>query len=148
MQISSVTPNKAVKGLVSSIIFDKVDQAVQPSFSPSYYIYGRRGPNGYLNYVMPVKNFEYFYNELYVPKGYSNEGAFFMAIGFYGGYFGMQHNGPENKCILMSIWSGYKVERVGPGVSRKSFSEDGTGSSGRINFNWKEDTTYKFLLKV
>jgi len=39
---------------------------------------------------MPIKDVEWFYNEIFVPKDCDVVGSYYMANGFQQGYFGMQ----------------------------------------------------------
>jgi hypothetical protein len=53
--------------------------------------WGRRGPFVHLFYELPTgQDFKYFYNEVKVPEGYDPIGSYFAAIGFDGGYIGIQ----------------------------------------------------------
>ncbi|MDD7915312.1 DUF3472 domain-containing protein [Polaribacter ponticola] len=123
--------------------------------------FGRRGPSVHMSYNKPQKDVKWFYNEVTVPKGEDVIGSFFMANGHAQGYFGMQVNSENERRILFSIWSAfttddpnqipndYKVTNLGngKGVTVQDFGNEGSGKQSFKVFNWKTDTTYKFLLK-
>lgn len=132
-----------------------------------YYIkddvyFGRRGPSVHLSYEMPKdKEVVYFYNEINVPKGEDVIGSFYMANGFMDGYFGIQVNSDTERRILFSVWSPFDTQDPndipddhkiillgkGDGVTTGEFGNEGSGGQSYKVYNWKPNTTYKFLLK-
>ncbi|WP_136468706.1 DUF3472 domain-containing protein [Flagellimonas onchidii] len=125
--------------------------------------FGRRGPSVHMSYEEPQgKDIKWFYNEVTVPEGEDVIGSFFMANGHAEGYFGMQVNSASERRVLFSIWSAfntddpnqipedYKVLNLGNGddVTVQDFGNEGSGKQSFKVFNWKADTTYKFLLKA
>ena len=126
--------------------------------------FARRGPSAHLKYELPAKdkNWEWFYSELTVPKGFDPIGSYFMANGFAQGYFGMQVNSASDRRVLFSVWSPFdsqdpikvpddqkiKLLKKGPGVYSGKFGNEGVGGQSFRPFNWKVDTTYKFLINV
>lgn len=126
-----------------------------------FFIGGRRGPSSHLSYVLPTDSaVEYFYNEVTVPKGNDVVGSYFMANGFSFGYFGMQVIPSGERRILFSVWSPNKSEdpkdipedekikliSKGNTVYVGEFGFEGAGSQSYLKYNWKTETTYKFLL--
>jgi hypothetical protein len=125
--------------------------------------WGRRGPSVHLNLIPPkdVGNIVYFYNELTVPEGSDVPGAYYMANGFSGGYFGMQANSPTERRFLFSVWSPYhtdnpkdipeafkvKLLKKGADVHGGEFGGEGSGGQSYRRYFWKAGVTYKFLLK-
>lgn len=124
--------------------------------------FGRRGPSVHLRYEVPEEgDILYFYNEIEVPQGEDVIGSYFMANGFSDGYFGIQVNSEKERRILFSVWSpydtqdpdeipdDYKIEllKKGENVYSGEFGNEGSGGQSYKVFNWKSDTTYKFLLK-
>jgi len=127
------------------------------------FYFGRRGPSIHLKYEMPkAGNFDYFYNEVFVPEGQDVHGAYFSAIAFHGGYLGMQVNSlhPVERRMLFSIWSAfetdnpdhipeeYKVVLVekGEDVYVGEFGNEGSGAQSYLKYNWTSGKTYGFLL--
>lgn len=129
----------------------------------NFFYWGRRGPSVHLNYQLP-ENIEatWFYNELIVPKGNDVEGSYFMANGFGEGYFGIQVNSPTERRVLFSVWSPFKTDnpkeipedhkivllKKGAAVYTGEFGNEGAGGQSYLKYNWKAETTYKFLLNA
>lgn len=129
----------------------------------NYFYWGRRGPSVHLKYHVPTTQpVEYYYNEITVDKGQDIVGSYYMANGFKGGYFGMQVNSEKQRRILFSVWSPFVtdnpediplsdqilVDRKGETVKTGEFGNEGSGGQSYMIFDWKVDTTYKFLLKA
>lgn len=127
----------------------------------NYFYWGRRGPSVHLNYQMPEKvEAEWFYNEITVPKGNDVIGSYFMANGFAEGYFGIQVNSLTERRVLFSVWSPFSTDnpkeipeshkivmlRKGTNVHAGEFGNEGAGGQSYLRYNWKAETTYKFLL--
>lgn len=93
------------------------------------------------------KDIEWFYNEITVEK--SAPFTYFMANGFFGGYFGIQEHAEGKKFAIFSVWdAGSKVEIVdwGEGVSVGRFGAEGTGANSHIEFPWMVNETIRFLV--
>ncbi|MBO3098722.1 DUF3472 domain-containing protein [Gelidibacter pelagius] len=126
------------------------------------FYFGRRGPSVHLTYDLPKdKEVEWFYNEINVPKGEDVIGSYYMANGFVDGYFGIQVNSETERRVLFSVWSPFDTQdpneipddhkiillAKGDGVTTGEFGNEGSGGQSYKVYNWKADTTYKFLLK-
>lgn len=130
--------------------------------STAYY-WSRRGPSCHLDYQVPTEDtVEYYYNEIEVPEEGLAIASYYMAIGFNGGYFGIQYGDPsEPRRVLFSVWSPYVTDnpdeipeddkiilnRKGKNVIAGEFGGEGSGGQSYLEYNWKTGTTYKFLLK-
>lgn len=143
---------------------DDVRACITPKDKKDYgYYWTRRGPSVHCGYLIPnTENVEWFYNEVTVPKGFDPVGTYAMAIGFNGGYFGMQTNAKRERRILFSIWSPHvtddptsipeelrivctaKHERTHIG----EFGGEGSGGQSFMKYNWKSGETYRFLMHV
>ncbi len=126
------------------------------------FYFGRRGPSDHLTFEIPesVKNIEWFYSELLIPKDQDVVGSYFMANGFGEGYFGIQVNSLTERRILFSVWSPYKTDnpsdvpeefkikllKKGEGVNTGKFGNEGTGGQSYKIYNWKAGNRYGFLL--
>jgi hypothetical protein len=99
-----------------------------------------------------------FYNEMTIRK--SAPGTYFMVCGWDKGYFGMQELGNGKKLLLFSVWDSgqnnpnaveedkrtrllHKDEKVRVG----RFGGEGTGGQSFFDYDWKPDTTYRFLVR-
>lgn len=104
-----------------------------------------------------------FYNELKVPKGADIIHSYYMACGFTRGYFGMQVNSAKERRVIFSIWDAgnealdrnkvadsNRVQLVAKGedVIAEGFGNEGTGGHSHWVYDWKADTTYKFLVTI
>ena len=146
---------------VSDLILTNTHGKIQYVADTNKFYFGRRGPSVHLRYIPPIKShIVNFYNEVTVPFGQDVVGAYFAAIGFHGGYFGIQVNSDEERRILFSVWSAYDTdypERIpddfkvkliesGPEVKVQEFGNEGSGKQSYINYPWKTDVKYKFLV--
>lgn len=128
-----------------------------------FFYWGRRGPSVHLNYNIPdAVNAEWLYNEVTVPKDNDVLGSYFMADGFAEGYFGMQVNSSAERHILFSVWSPFNTDdpkaipdeqkiillKKGDKVHAGEFGNEGSGGQSYLNYLWKTDITYKFLVHV
>lgn len=50
------------------------------------------------------KSYDWLYQEVKVPEGMDPLYTFYMAIGFYRGYLGIQTNSPTERRVLFSVW--------------------------------------------
>jgi len=102
-----------------------------------------------------------FYNEIKIPKGADIIHSYFMACGFARGYFGIQVNGPNERRVIFSVWDAgneavdrdkvadsnrVKLIAKGEDVIASDFGNEGTGGHSHWLYNWKADSTYKFLV--
>lgn len=133
-------------------------------FSRNDFYWSHRGPSTHLNYVIPeeIKDVEYYYSEINVPKENDVIGTFYMANGFQHGYFGIQVNSETERRILFSVWSPYKTDnpkdipeefkiellKKGKGVTSGKFGDEGSGGQSYKVYSWKPDVNYQFLLKA
>lgn len=149
-----------IKGLQLSVN----NSEVTPLYVKDDVYWGRRGPSVHLNYPIKdtTKDYQWFYTELSVPKGYDHQGSYFMANGFAEGYFGMQVNSATERRILFSVWSPFQTDdpstipvemRIqqlakGKNVYTGKFGNEGSGGQSYLVFPWQAEQTYRFLLKV
>lgn len=126
----------------------------------NYFYWGRRGPSVHLNYEVPDKTIEWFYNEVMVPAGKDIIGSYFMADGFSGGYFGMQVNSATERRLLFSVWSPFETDdpksipdhmkvkllKKDEGVHAGEFGGEGSGGQSYRVYPWVSGKTYCFLI--
>lgn len=125
--------------------------------------WGKRGPSVHMGYKLPEnKTCEWFYNEVTVPEEGDVIGSYYMANGFNGGYFGIQHNSPVEKRVLFSVWSPFQTDdpkkipdsmqiktlRQGEGVKIGQFGNEGSGGQSYLIYDWQPGKTYKFLTQI
>jgi hypothetical protein len=123
-------------------------------------------PSVHLNYLTEgdlKEEFDWLHGEILVPEGHDPLYTFYMSIGFFRGYFGMQVNHEDERRILFSVWDSSdepvnrdkvnkssRVELVGrgPGVTVGSFGNEGTGGQSFKVYPWKTGIPVKFLVNV
>lgn len=100
-----------------------------------------------------------FYNEVTVRS--SAPGTFFMVCGWNAGYFGMQELDRGRKVLIFSVWDPgqgddpnavdpadrVKLIHQGEGVRVGRFGGEGTGGQSFLDFDWKNDETYRFMVR-
>lgn len=141
-----------------------ISACITPKDKENYgYYWTRRGPSVHCGYLTrECGNVEWFYNEVTVSEGYDPVGTYAMAIGFNGGYFGIQTNSENERRILFSVWSPHvtddptsipeelrivctaKHERTHVG----EFGGEGSGGQSFMKYNWISGKTYRFLMHV
>lgn len=161
IDLKGLSKERETFGTVRELIVKNFTGQVHYVGNFSFY-WGRRGPSVHLNYPLPKKDIEWFYNEMTVPEESEILSSFYMANGFGEGYFGMQYNTPTEKRILFSVWSPFhtqnpneipkedklKLLRHGPEVTVKEFGNDGSGGQSYLKYPWKAGKTYKFLTHI
>lgn len=124
----------------------------------------RRGPSVHCQYDISGAgdDVEWFYNEATIMPGEDPHGTYGMAIGFHGGYFGMQVCSEANRKLMFSIWSPFVTDnpeeipedkkvivlKKHPKVCTGEFGNEGSGGQSYMNYNWESGKTYKFLCHI
>ncbi|MBR4782667.1 MAG: DUF3472 domain-containing protein [Bacteroidaceae bacterium] len=124
--------------------------------------FGLRGPSCHLNYSDAIKDreMEWATISVTVPEEQDQEGSYYMALGFTGGYFGIQNNGNGKRRALFSLWNTQHsddpkavskdnkvtVQDHGEGVTVQDFGNEGSGKQSFIDVGWQPGHTYQFLL--
>ena len=76
-------------------------------------------------------------------------GTFYAAIGWEGGYTGLQRAGSRyDRQLQFSVWDvegiNAQVIRRGEGLICRKFGNEGTGQACELNYPWRVDGTYRF----
>ena len=124
----------------------------------------RRGPSVHCGYDLSAAgdDVEWFYNEVRIDAGEDPHGTYGMAIGFHGGYFGMQVCDEGVRKLIFSIWAPFATDdpsqippekRVAvlkkhPLVYTGEFGNEGSGGQSFMNYNWVSGQTYRFLCRI
>lgn len=133
-----------------------------PNNDNNMFYWGRRGVSLHLWHdITGSNNIEWFYSEIKVPANNDVVGSYYMANGFGEGYFGMQVSSATERRVLFSIWSPYVTDdptkippedkviliRKGANVITGTFGNEGSGGQSYLVYNWKAESTYKFLVQ-
>lgn len=113
-----------------------------------------------------TKTYDWAYEEILVPEGYDPLASYYMSIGFFAGYMGIQTNSLYERRVLFSVWDIADRDKW-PDAPKEalvslidkadytqanSFGNEGTGGQsyvGTNNFNtWKTGTPVKFLMNA
>jgi hypothetical protein len=163
--IKGITKEKSTFPSISSLTvtthLSKEKIAFVQDKGASYFYWSKRGPYVVLSYpIQEDINYEWFYNEVTVPKGSDFVGSYFATSGCSEAYFGMQVNSDVERRILFSVWSPFTTDnpqtipeskrvqllKKGEGVTVGEFGGEGSGGQSYFKYNWKAGSTYKFLL--
>jgi hypothetical protein len=107
-----------------------------------------------------IDSVEWIYNEIRVPKGEAALRTYYCVIQGYNYYCGIQTNSKPERRIIFSAWDsrGGKnktdipdseksvLVSAGKGVIFNRFNNEGSGIHTHYQFDWREDSTYKFLI--
>lgn len=162
--LSGLTRSASTFADIEGVIITLDKNIAAPLYVKDDIYWGRRGPSVHLNYPIDdaSKDYQWFYSELTVPKGYDHQGSYFMANGFAEGYFGIQVNSETERRVLFSVWSPFQTDdptaipvemRIqllakGNNVYTGKFGNEGSGGQSYLVFPWQAEHTYRFLLKV
>lgn len=110
-----------------------------------------------------TKSYDWLYEEIVVPEGSDPLATFYMAIGFYRGYFGIQTNSETERRVLFSVWDSKDAENdksttvedfvtlvdKDETTTTNSFGGEGTGGQSYVkDASWQTGRTVRFLMNV
>ncbi|SDC67727.1 DUF3472 domain-containing protein [Niabella drilacis] len=113
--------------------------------------------------VPTTKSYNWLYEEILVPEGEDPLHTYYMSLGFYRGYLGIQTNSPTERRVLFSVWDSKDAEKDSsitkadfvslvdkdPATTVKSFGGEGTGGQSFVkDANWKTGRPVRFLMNV
>ncbi|MBE6724108.1 MAG: DUF3472 domain-containing protein [Ruminococcaceae bacterium] len=134
-----------------------------PTAEHENYYWTRRGASVHATYdTKDAGDVEWFYHEAVVPEGKDPVGTYAMAIGFDGGYFGIQTNSQTERRILFSVWSPHVTDdpssipenRRVVCLSKNArthvgeFGGEGAGGQSYAVYDWKSGVRHRFLMRV
>lgn len=111
------------------------------------------------------KEYDWLYQEIMVPEGYAPRITYWMSLGFFCGYMGMQANSDTERRILFSTWDALDKDKnpnlpedvltslvdKGKNVQANAFGNEGTGGQSYVKGNenlWKTERPVKFLMNA
>lgn len=121
---------------------------------------------GFSSTATTSKDYDWIYEEILVPEGCDPLASYYMSLGFFAGYMGIQTNSATERRVLFSVWDIIDTD-VWPDAPKEalvslvdkasyttanSFGGEGTGGqsyvgAGDIN-TWKTGTPVKFLMNT
>ena len=100
-----------------------------------------------------------FYSEVTVKRVVP--GTYFAVTGWHNGYFGMQERIDGKRVLIFSVWGSTndnpatmaKKDLVNlidkdPAMRIAQFGNEGSGAQALLDFDWKANTTYAFMVKA
>lgn len=146
---------------IKSLVFKSFDPDGQVNHtdyqsSPSVHL-------GFSSTAETTKSYDWLYEEILVPEGGDPLATFYMAIGFYRGYFGIQTNSDTERRVLFSVWDSKDAENdesttkadfvtlvdKDEATTTNSFGGEGTGGQSYVKTaNWQTGKPVKFLMNV
>lgn len=162
LALEGVAKSGATFGDLKALAFDGPAAASIASRAGFNFTHWRGQTSTHLTYQFP-KGAKYvaFYNE--VTPLTDPVHTYYCAIGFDGGYFGMQANTATEKRVIFSVWdnaseavSRSKVDAKdrsgllakGKDVFAGDFGNEGTGGHSHLVVPWKVGQTQRFLVQV
>ncbi|MDR2954186.1 MAG: DUF3472 domain-containing protein [Prevotella sp.] len=147
--------------IIESLIF----KSFQPGGQVNHTDY-QSSPSVHLSFSSTAptsKSYDWLYEEIEVPEGGDPWATFYMSIGFYRGYLGIQTNSDTERRVLFSVWDSKDAENdksttkadfvtlvdKGDNTTTNSFGGEGTGGQSYVkNSDWKTGKPVKFLMNV
>lgn len=126
-------------------------------------------PSVHLNFsssTVPSATYNWFYQEILVPEGYDPLASYYMAIGFSGGYCGIQTNSNTERRVLFSVWDQIDADaykKAGLTLPKDSlvtlvdkalytqangFGNEGTGGQSYVGTNRRDTWTTGVPVKI
>lgn len=108
------------------------------------------------------KKYDWIYEEILVPEGGDPLATYYMSLGFYRGYMGIQTNSAKERRVLFSVWDSKDAEHDSTitkedfvslvdkdeATTVNNFGGEGTGGQSFVNAGWKTGQPVKFLMNV
>lgn len=160
--LQGVEKSGATFGDIKTLALDGPASATIATKQGFNFTHWRGQTSVHLTYQLPKdETVTAFYNE--VTAQTEPTATYYCAIGFGGGYFGMQVNSPTERRVIFSIWdnakegvSRSKVEAEdragllakGDKVFAGDFGNEGTGGHSHLVVPWKTGDKQRFLVTV
>ena len=152
---------------INTLLFDGVRTPKTASIPEAHTTNYLSSPSVHLGFnstKSTTKNYEWLYEEILVPDGFDPLSSYYMSIGFFRGYMGIQTNSATERRVLFSVWDVVDKDKwpdapkevlvslvdKAPYTQANAFGGEGTGGQsyvGRRDINtWKTGTPVKFLM--
>ncbi|MDL2222627.1 DUF3472 domain-containing protein [Bacteroidales bacterium OttesenSCG-928-M11] len=151
---------------INTLVFDsaRTPGATTPTSRTTDYLSSPSVHIGFTSTTTNSKNYDWIYEEILVPEGYDPVASYYMSIGFFRGYMGIQTNSYTERRVLFSVWDIVDTDSWPDAPSEalvslvdkaeyttaNSFGGEGTGGQSYVGLNdfntWKTGTPVKFLM--
>lgn len=146
---------------IRSLVFNALDSNAQVNHtdyqsSPSVHLsFGTTEPT--------TRSYDWIYEEILVPEGGDPLATYYMSLGFFRGYMGIQTNSDTERRVLFSVWDSKDADSdktmvaadfvslvdKGKETTVNSFGNEGTGGQSYVKTaDWKTGKPVKFLMNV
>lgn len=110
-----------------------------------------------------TKSYDWIYQEIMVPEGGDPLATYYMSLGFFRGYMGIQTNSATERRVLFSVWDSKDADTDATMTAAdfvslvdrdslttvNSFGNEGTGGQSYVtSAGWKTGVPVKFLMNV
>lgn len=110
-----------------------------------------------------TKAYNWIYEEILVPEGGDPLATYYMSLGFFRGYMGIQTNSETERRVLFSVWDSKDAEHdksitqhdyvslvdKGEATTVNSFGGEGTGGQSYVKTaNWQTGKSVQFLMNI
>lgn len=160
--LSGIEKSGATFGDIKALVLDGPAAATIKSKQGFNFTHWRGQTSTHLSYQLDSKQtYTAFYNEATATTDPSS--TYYCAIGFGGGYMGMQVTSPTQRRVIFSIWDnateGVSRDKVedkdragllakGERVFSDDFGGEGTGGHSHLKYLWKTGEKQRFLVTV
>ncbi|NDV46888.1 DUF3472 domain-containing protein [Paludibacter sp. 221] len=163
-----LTAKSNMEGLsIDELLFKGIGKAIDEKGFETHATDYLSSPSVHLGFSTTAptsKQYDWLYEEILVPEGFDPLSTFWMSIGFFRGYLGIQANSDTERRVLFSAWDAVDKDKY-PNAPKEmlvrlvdkaeytranSFGNEGTGGQsyvgvGNVN-TWKTGTPVKFLM--
>lgn len=154
-------PESAVT--IHNLIFNEFDPEKTGQVNHTDY---QSSPSVHLSFsttAETTRSYDWIYQEILVPEGADPLATYYMSLGFFRGYMGIQTNSAEERRVLFSVWDSKDAENdksIGEddfvslvdkdeATTTNSFGGEGTGGQSYVKTaNWKTGKPVQFLMNV
>lgn len=155
----TTNPDNAIA--IRSLIFNAFDADTQVNHTDY-----QSSPSVHLSFrstAPTTKSYDWIYEEILVPEGGDPLCTYYMSLGFYRGYMGIQTNSETERRVLFSIWDSKDADHdktmtkddfvslvdKDEATTVNSFGSEGTGGQSYVKTaDWKTGKPVKFLMNV
>lgn len=162
LALGGVEKSGAAFGDVKNLVLDGAAAATIKSKQGFNFTHWRGQTSTHLTYQLPKEQtYTAFYNEVTAVTDPTS--TYYCAIGFGGGYMGMQVTSPTQRRVIFSIWDNAQEAMSRANVEEKdraglldsgdkvftdSFGGEGTGGHSHLKTMWETGVPQRFLVTV